>query len=145
MLPANPDADLGKIPRKFGQRGFQFVPYLSQGAAAHGGSDADLGPYGGRYRTIGDAGVRKVSFEQYLDTASWEIPFATYFNAMKYIAFYETQDRTVSVPSLLERVDFPFGRPHLGPDDGEWNGANCLFDPVANDLCPDLYQGQWLL
>jgi hypothetical protein len=134
ILAPNPETDPGKIPRKFKERNVDFVPYFSQGAIAHGGSSHDLGPYGGRYRTIGDNSVLKISFEPYLDSRSWRVPFLTYFNAMKYIAFYETPYKTVSVPSLLERLDFPFNRSALSEHDREWSGCNHLFDPIANQL-----------
>ena len=124
------NADTSKIIRKFSKRGYRFVEYLSCNDAQ--GNCSGLSVYGGRFRTIRDASVRKVSFEPYLETENQEIPFHCYYNAMGYISWYETQHKTTAVRSLLESIDFPFVREPMTFRDQAWSGANQLFDPWAN-------------
>lgn len=88
-----------------------------------------MGTYGGRMRCVGDPGVLKISFQPYLNTKEWAIPFKVYWNALDYICWYETDTKTVWVPGLLDTDDFPFER-NASRDtvDKEWSGSNQIFN-----------------
>jgi hypothetical protein len=119
-----------KILEKYQHRGFEFVEYMSKGEFAHGSGHGDIGCYGGRFRSIGDSGSRKVSFKAYLKHDQWEIPFDAYYQALDYVCWHETEHRTIPSGGVLD-IDFPYKRKACTDFDKGWSGSNFLFDPIA--------------
>jgi hypothetical protein len=126
-----------KILEKYRHRGFEFVEYLSKGEIAHGNGHREIGCYGGRFRSIGDSGCRKVSFKTYLKHDQWDIPFDAYYQALDYISWYETEYKTIPIGGILD-VDFPYERKSYTHFDKGWSGSNQLFDPMITSYTGEM-------
>ncbi len=123
-----------KIIEKYSGRGFQFVEYFSLGTLAHGNGN-EIGCYGGRFRSVGDSGCRRISFEPYIKHSDWHIPFDTYYKALNYISWYETEYKTISTQGILDD-DFPYQ--YNGRTDEGWSGPNQIFDPMESSYAIEI-------
>ncbi|KFY01357.1 hypothetical protein O988_02796 [Pseudogymnoascus sp. VKM F-3808] len=130
------DQDELKIIKKYGDRGFKFVKYFSQGTIAHG-NGSEIGCYGGRFRSVGDSGCRRVSFKPYIKHNHWDIPFDVYYDALSYISWFETAYKTTSTQGILYD-DFPYERKSRTQYDKDWSGPNQIFDPMESSFATQL-------
>lgn len=128
-----------KIVEKYRDRGFKFVEYFSQGALAHGNGN-EIGCYGGRFRSVGDSGCRRVSFKPYVKHHNWHIPFDVYYDALSYISWYETEYKTTSAQGILDD-DFPYQRKSRTHFDKNWSGPNQIFDPMESPYATESVDG----